>query len=333
MSPSGRIELAHGAGGAASRRLLEQVVLPRLTDPRLAALTDGAVVAGTGRRAIVVTTDAFVVSPRRFPGGSLGSLSVHGSLNDLAVSAARPLALTAAWVLEEGLGLQEWEAELDAMADAADQAGVAVVAGDTKVVPRGQADGCYVVTTGVGESVLEHPPQAAAVRTGDAVVLSGTIGDHGTAVLLARGDLHIDADVRSDSRSVWPLVAAMLDRCGDAVAWMRDPTRGGLATALNELATAAGVVVDLDEPAVPVRPPVRGALELLGLDPLYVANEGCFVAVVRAEVALAAAGHAAVPARWGARRGHRTDRTRGATVAPGSGGGAPRWVAAGWSTC
>jgi len=281
VSPSGRVEVAHGAGGGASRWLLDRVVLPRLRDPRLAALTDGAVVSGEGRGAIVVTTDAFVVSPRRFPGGSIGSLAVHGSLNDLAVSGARPLALTAAWVLEEGFSLDEWAAELDAMAAAATDAGVAVVAGDTKVVPRGQADGCYVVTTGVGESVLEHPLSPAAVRAGDAVVLSGPVGDHGTAVLLARGDLHIDADVASDSRSVWPLVEAMLLRCGDAVAWMRDPTRGGLATALNELAAAAGVVVDLDEPAVPVRPPVRGALELLGLDPLYVANEGCVVAVVR----------------------------------------------------
>lgn len=292
MSGDGaRIELAHGAGGAASRRLLERVVLSRLADPRLAALEDGAVVAGEGAGAVVVTTDAFVVEPRRFPGGSLGSLAVHGTVNDLAVSGARPVALTAAWVLEEGLPVAEWEAELDAMAAAATAAGVAVVAGDTKVVRRGQVDGCFVVTTGIGHQVTATAPAADEVRPGDRVLLSGPIGDHGTAVLLARGDLGIDADVRSDSASVWPLVERLVDAIGDDLVWMRDPTRGGVATVLNELAVAAGVQVELDEPAVPVRPAVRGALELIGLDPLYVANEGRLLAVVRAavaEVALAA---------------------------------------------
>jgi hydrogenase expression/formation protein HypE len=284
--------MAHGAGGAATRRLLEHHVLPRLGNPQLDLLADAALVDVGAAGRVAVTTDAFVVRPRRFPGGSVGSLAVHGTVNDLAVSGARAVALTASWILEEGWPLAELDAELDAMADAAATAGVHVLAGDTKVVERGAADGCYVTTTGLGVPVARHGLSPTLVRPGDRILVSGPVGDHGTAVLLARGDLHIDADVRSDSRSVWPVAEALLAACGDGLRCMRDPTRGGVATVLNEFALEGEVVVELEESDIPVRPAVRGALELLGLDPLYVANEGCLVAVVDpqlAEAALAAA--------------------------------------------
>lgn len=280
--------MAHGAGGAAARRLLEHHVLPRLGNPQLDLLGDAAVVKAGASGRVAVTTDAFVVRPRRFPGGSVGSLAVHGTVNDLAVSGARPVALTASWILEEGWPLAEFDAELDAMAAAAAAAGVLVVGGDTKVVERGAADGCYVTTTGLGTPIASHTMSPALVRPGDRILLSGPIGDHGTAVLLARGDLHIDADVRSDSRSVWPVAEALLTACGEGLRCMRDPTRGGVATVLNEFALDGAAVMELDESVVPVRPAVRGALELLGLDPLNVANEGCLVAVVDPSVADAA---------------------------------------------
>lgn len=280
--------MAHGAGGAATRRLLERHVLPRLGNPQLDQLADAAVVDVAGAGPVAVTTDAFVVRPRRFPGGSIGSLAVHGTVNDLAVMGARPLALTASWILEEGWPLAEFDVELDAMAAAAAGAGVTIVAGDTKVVERGAADGCFLTTTGLGTLVAAHPLSPTAIRPGDRILLSGAIGDHGTAVLLARGDLHIDADVRSDSRSLWPVVDALLGACGAGVRCMRDPTRGGVATVLNEFALDGEVLMELDESVIPVRPAVRGALELLGLDPLYVANEGCLVAVVDPAVSDAA---------------------------------------------
>jgi hydrogenase expression/formation protein HypE len=282
-----RVTMAHGAGGKASRALVEGLVVPLLANPALEQLSDsGLLSVGTSRLAL--TTDAFVVRPIRFPGGSIGELAVNGTVNDLAVSGARPVALSAALVLEEGLAAEVLEAEIVAMARAARAADVPVVTGDTKVVERGKCDSMYIVTTGVGlldESILLAPQ---LVRPGDKVLLSGTIGDHGVAILLARGDLDIEADVRSDTAPLWSLAEALIGACGEGLHCMRDATRGGVATVLNEIALAAEVGIVLEESRVPVRPEVVGAGEILGIDPLYVANEGKLVAFVAAEQADAA---------------------------------------------
>ncbi len=282
-----RVTMAHGAGGKASRALVEGLVVPLLANPALNQLSDAALVSvGTSRLAL--TTDAFVVRPIRFPGGSIGELAVNGTVNDLAVSGARPVALSAALVLEEGLAADVLEAEVTAMAAAARVADVPVVTGDTKVVERGKCDSMYVVTTGVGlvdEGVQLSPGR---VRPGDKVLVSGTMGDHGIAILLARGDLDIEADVRSDTQPLWPVASALLASCGEGLHCMRDATRGGLATVLNEIALAAEVGIVLEEARVPVRPAVIGAGEILGIDPLYVANEGKLVAFVAPECADAA---------------------------------------------
>jgi hydrogenase expression/formation protein HypE len=282
-----RVTMAHGAGGKASRALVEGLLVPLLANPALNALSDAAAfTVGTSR--LAMTTDAFVVRPIRFPGGSIGELAVNGTVNDLAVSGARPVALSAALVLEEGLSAEALRAEITAMAAAAVAAGVPVVTGDTKVVERGKCDELYIVTTGVGvvaEGVALSPQ---LVRPGDKVLISGTVGDHGVAILLARGDLDLEADVRSDTQPLWSLASALLDACGEGLHCMRDATRGGLATVLNEIALAAELGIVLEESRVPVRPEVVGAGEILGIDPLYVANEGKLVAFVAAEHADAA---------------------------------------------
>jgi hydrogenase expression/formation protein HypE len=276
-----RITMAHGAGGKATQTLIEGLLAPAFGMDELA---DAAVV-GEG---IALTTDSFVVKPLRFPGGSIGELAVNGTVNDLAVAGARPLALSLALVLEEGLESDVLRAEVDAMAQAAEVAGVQIVTGDTKVVERGHADGMYVCTTGVG---LRDPRAAlspGAVVPGDRVLVSGSLGEHGTAIMLARGDLGLDADIESDTRSLWPAVDAMLS---PAVHCVRDATRGGVASVLNEIARAAGVAIVVREADVPVAPAVAGAAELLGIDPMYVANEGklvAFVAPAQAEAALEA---------------------------------------------
>jgi hydrogenase expression/formation protein HypE len=282
-----RVTMAHGAGGKASRALVEGLVVPLLSNPALEQLSDaGLVTVGTSRLAL--TTDAFVVRPIRFPGGSIGELAVNGTVNDLAVSGARPVALSVALVLEEGLEAAVLEAEVAAMARAAQAAGVQVITGDTKVVERGKCDQLYVVTTGVGvvaEGVVLAPQR---VRPGDKVLVSGTVGDHGIAILLARGDLDLEADVRSDTQPLWDLATALMTACGDGLRCMRDATRGGVATVLNEIAMSAEVGIVLEESRVPVRPEVAGAGEILGIDPLYVANEGKLVAFVAPELADAA---------------------------------------------
>jgi hydrogenase expression/formation protein HypE len=282
-----RVTMAHGAGGKASRALVEGLVVPLLANPALEQLSDaGLLTVGTSRMAM--TTDAFVVRPIRFPGGSIGELAVNGTVNDLAVSGARPVALSAALVLEEGLTADVLEGEVAAMAAAARAADVPVVTGDTKVVERGKCDSMYIVTTGVGlidESVLLAPQ---LVRPGDKVLVSGTIGDHGVAILLARGDLDIEADVRSDTQPLWSLASALLAVCGAGLHCMRDATRGGVATVLNEIALSAEVGVVVEESRLPVRPEVIGAGEILGIDPLYVANEGKLVAFVAPDHADAA---------------------------------------------
>lgn len=285
-----RITMAHGAGGKASRALVEGVIVPAFDNSVLDRLGDAAVLpAPTGP--IAMTTDSFVVRPIRFPGGSIGSLAVHGTVNDLAVSGARPQALSLGLILEEGLETSVLREEIDAMAAAARAAGVIIACGDTKVVERGKADQMYVNTTGVG--IIDDRAQldSVSVQVGDRVIVSGPIGDHGITILIARGDLDLEADVVSDSADVWPMVDALLDACGPDLRCLRDATRGGVATVLNEIALTAEVGVVLDEALVPVRPVVNGACELLGLDPLYVANEGrivVFVAPESVEQALAA---------------------------------------------
>ena len=277
------VTLAHGAGGKATRDLVESLFLDELGNDALEPLGDSAVVPPVGGR-LAVTTDSYVVRPLFFPGGDIGELAVNGTVNDLAVAGARPLWLTAGFVLEEGLPVARLRKIVQSAAAASRRAGVPIAAGDTKVVERGKADGLYVTTAGVG--VLEHDLELvpAAVRPGDRVLLSGTLADHGMAVMIARGDLHLEGDVRSDTAPVHELAASLLE-LGDALRWMRDPTRGGLATALNELAAQTGLAVRLDERVLPVEPAVAAACEILGIDPLYVANEGKLVAVVTPEAA------------------------------------------------
>ena len=267
--------MAHGAGGKASRNLVEGLLAPVLG---VRELTDAAAVGD-----LALTTDTFVVKPIRFPGGSIGELAVNGTVNDLAVAGARPLALTVSLVLEEGLAAAELRAEVEAMARAAEAAGIDVVAGDTKVVERGSCDSMYVTTTGVGRIDPRARLSPESIRPGDRILVSGSIGDHGTAVMLARGEFELAAPVESDTRSLWPAVDALLDSVGPSLRALRDATRGGVATVLNELARAAGVAVLAREAQVPVQPAVAGACEILGIDPMYVANEGKLVAFVAEE--------------------------------------------------
>lgn len=285
-----QIEMAHGAGGKASRRLVEGLFVPLLANPVLQTLADSAILNWNGVR-LATTADGYVVKPLRFPGGSIAELAVNGTINDLAVSGARPLGLMAAFILEAGLPGEVLRAEVQAMADAAARAGVDVVGGDTKVVEHGLADGMYIATFGFGEVDARVQLGPDRIREGDRVLLSGPIGDHGITILLARGDLDLEASLTSDTRPVTPFVEALIDSAGDALHWMRDPTRGGVATALNELVSATQLGVTLFEESIPLRNEVRGACEILGLDPLHIANEGQLLAVISenvADVALAA---------------------------------------------
>ena len=278
-----QIDMAHGAGGKASRRLVERLIVPTIMADRAAARLDDAARLTIGDAQLAITTDSFVVRPLRFPGGSIGELAVNGTINDLAVAGAVPVALVCSLILEAGTATEVLQAEMDAMAAAAERASVAIVGGDTKVVEHGKADGLYITTTGIGRMNPRASLAASAVRPGDRILVTGHIGDHGITVLLARGDIDLTAKLHSDTRSVYPFAAALIDAAGADVHWMRDPTRGGLATSLNELARDCGLAIVLDEDAVPVRDEVRGACELLGLDPLHIANEGQLIAVVAAE--------------------------------------------------
>jgi len=279
-----QVEMAHGAGGKASRRLIDGLFAPLLFGSVPVPLGDAAHVNVNGT-CVAITTDSFVVSPLRFPGGSIGELAVNGTVNDLAVSGARAQALVVSYVLEAGLPTEVLEAEVRAMADAARTAGVVIAGGDTKVVEHGKADRMYITTSGIGQLIPGLSISPAAVRCGDKILLSGPIGDHGITILLARGELDLEADLRSDTRSVLPLVEALAEAVGEGVHWMRDPTRGGVATTLNELAHDCRLGVVLAEDLIPIRDEVRGACELLGLDPLHIANEGQFLAVVAVEQA------------------------------------------------
>ena len=278
------VTLAHGAGGKATHALVEALFLEELGRPE--ELADAALLAAVDGR-IALTTDSFVVKPIFFPGGNIGDLAVNGTVNDLAMAGARPLALTAGFVVEEGFPVADLRRIAASMAAAARAAGVAVVAGDTKVVERGKGDGVYVTTAGVGVVADGVHLSAAAVRPGDRVLVSGTLGDHGIAVMVARGGLELELELESDTAPLADLVAELLAST-DGVRWLRDPTRGGLATALNELAVDGELCVRLDEASLPVRREVAGACEILGLDPLYVACEGRLVAVVAPETADAA---------------------------------------------
>ena len=279
--------MAHGAGGKASRRLIEGLFAPLLYGASTEPLADAAHVNLNGAR-LAITTDSFVVKPLSFPGGSIGELAVNGTLNDLAVSGARAEVLVVTFVLEAGLPTEILRAEIEAMAAAAHEAGVRIAGGDTKVVEHGKADSMYISTTGIGSPISGIEISPASVHPGDKVLISGPLGDHGITILLARGELDLEADLSSDTRSVLPFVEAMARFAGGSIRWMRDPTRGGVATSLNELARDCGLGVVIHEDAILVRDAVRGACELLGLDPLHIANEGQFLAVVAAERADAA---------------------------------------------
>jgi hydrogenase expression/formation protein HypE len=277
------ITLAHGAGGRATAALVGDLFLEELGNDLLAPLGDAALLELDAGR-LALTTDAYVVRPLVFPGGDIGRLSVNGTVNDLAVSGARPVAISAGFVVEEGFPTAALRDIARSMSRAAASAGCVVAAGDTKVVERGKADGVYVTTTGIGVVAPDVALAPGRVRAGDRVLLSGTMGDHGIAVLIARGDLNLEVALQSDTAPVLELAHELLE-LGPSLRWMRDPTRGGVATTLNELAGAAGVAVRIEEDALPVRREVAGACEILGIDPLYVANEGKLVAVVAPEAA------------------------------------------------
>jgi hydrogenase expression/formation protein HypE len=285
-----RINMAHGAGGKSTQGLIEGVFVPAFGSPSLEALGDAGAFTVDGVD-LALTTDSFVVRPLRFPGGSIGDLAVNGTVNDLAVAGAQPLTLSLSLVLEEGLSADDLRFEVDAIARAAESAEVQIIAGDTKVVERGHADGMYACTAGVGRRDPRAHVSPAGLRPGDRVLLSGTIGEHGTAIMLARGEFELGAAIESDTRPLWPVVDALLEAAGPSLHAMRDATRGGVASVLNELARASGVAMLVREKAVPVHPAVAGASEILGIDPMYVANEGklvAFVAPEEAERALAA---------------------------------------------
>jgi len=279
------ILLGHGSGGRLTAELIRQVFLPAFHNRALARLDDQAIFSVNGVR-LAFTTDSFVVKPLFFPGGDIGSLAVHGTINDLAVGGAQPLYLSAAFILEEGLPMETLERVVASLQRAAAAAGVEVVTGDTKVVEKGSGDGLFINTTGLGlvpEGVSLSADQA---RPGDAILLSGSLGDHGIAILAQREGLDFESSIGSDSAPLHTLVAAMLEATGE-IHCLRDPTRGGLSSALNEIAAQARVGMEIDERAIPVREEVKGACELLGLDPLYVANEGKLVAIVPAGAAQA----------------------------------------------
>jgi hydrogenase expression/formation protein HypE len=285
-----RITMAHGAGGKATASLIEGVLVPAFGSEALDELADAGAIAVEGTE-LAMTTDSFVVKPIRFPGGSIGELAVNGTVNDLAVSGARPVALSLALILEEGLEADVLRAEVDAIAGAARAADVKIVTGDTKVVERGHADQMYICTTGIGHRDPRARLSPAALRPGDRVIVSGRIGDHGTAIMLARGEFDLGATIESDTRPLWPAVDALLGVGTPehpAVRCLRDATRGGVASVLNELARASGVAMLVQESAVPVHPMVAGAAEILGIDPMHVANEGVLVAIVAPEHADAA---------------------------------------------
>jgi hydrogenase expression/formation protein HypE len=278
------VTLAHGGGGRLTQMLIERMYLPTFANPALEQLHDGAVLDVGGAR-LAFSTDSFVINPLFFPGGDIGSLAVHGTVNDLAMCGARPIGLSAGLILEEGLPMEQLWQIVQSMQRAAANVGVAVVTGDTKVVDRGKGDGVFINTAGIGlipEGIFVAPNRA---RPGDLVLINGPIAAHGIAIMSVREGLEFDTAIASDSAPLHDLVMRMLDVAGTQVHVLRDPTRGGVASALNEIAQAAGVGIRLDEARVPVDDEVRGACEILGFDPLYIANEGKCLAIVAREAA------------------------------------------------
>jgi hydrogenase expression/formation protein HypE len=280
LAAQDKVLLGHGSGGRLSAELLKQVFLPAFQNPALSCLNDQALVGVDGVR-LAFTTDSFVVKPLFFPGGDIGSLAVNGTINDLAVGGAEPVCLSAAFILEEGLPIATLERVVASLSRAAQEAGVAVVTGDTKVVEKGKGDGLFINTSGIGRVLPGVNLSADQARPGDAIILSGSLGEHGITILSQREGLEFESPIVSDCAALHTLVAAMLEASA-AVRCMRDPTRGGLSSALNEIAAQSRVGMELVESAIPVQEAVRGACELLGLDPLYVANEGKLVAIVDA---------------------------------------------------
>ena len=278
-----RVLLGHGSGGRLGAELVRDVFLPAFQNAALAKLDDQAIVNINGSR-IAITTDSFVVNPLFFPGGDIGSLAVHGTINDLAMGGAQPLFLSAAFIIEEGFSMESLQRVVSSLQRAAEEAGVEVVTGDTKVVEKGKGDGLFINTTGIGVVPDGVELSADRARPGDKVLLSGSIGDHGIAILAQREGLEFESTIESDSTALHKLVAEML-RATTAIRCMRDPTRGGLSSTLNEIAERSRVSIELREQSVPIREDVKGACEMLGLDPLYVANEGKLVAIVAPEAA------------------------------------------------
>jgi hydrogenase expression/formation protein HypE len=277
---NGRVEITHGGGGRAMAQLVEELFVAAFDNEFLAQRNDQAVLAAGGGR-MVMTTDGYVISPLFFPGGDIGSLSVHGTINDVAMAGARPIALSASFIIEEGLPLADLKRIVDSMAAASKQAGVPIVTGDTKVVEKGKADGVFISTAGIGVVPDGVDISGNRARPGDAILVSGTLGDHGVAVMSLREGLAFETTILSDSAALHTLVAAMVEAV-PGIRCLRDPTRGGLAATLNELAGQSGVGMTLREAAIPVKDEVRGACELLGLDPLHVANEGKLIAICAA---------------------------------------------------
>lgn len=260
-------------------RLVKDTILPKLNRGKLSSLPDSVVLNGLGDR-IAYTTDSYTVSPVFFPGGNIGSLAIHGTCNDLACSGARPTYLSLGLILEEGLPMNELDEVLESMSNAADEAGVEIVTGDTKVVPKGGADRIFINTSGIGK--IEHSLDLGldSVEIGDEIIVSGPVGNHGMAVMLSRAEFSFDFSIRSDSASIWPVVERLL-QLGTDLKFLRDPTRGGIAATLNEIASGASVEIAVDENSIPVDDDVRSASEILGIDPLLAANEGKVVAVVK----------------------------------------------------
>ena len=279
---NGRVDMSHGAGGRAMGQLIAEIFHQAFDNPLLRQANDQAAFDVPGGR-MVMTTDGYVVSPLFFPGGDIGSLAVHGTINDLAMAGAKPLYLSASYIIEEGFPLADLSRIAASMGQASREAGVPVITGDTKVVERGKADGVFISTAGVGMVPPGLTLSGDQARPGDAVLVSGTMGDHGVAVMSKRDNLDFETAIQSDSAALHTLVAAMVQAGGPGLRLMRDPTRGGLAATLNEIAHQSQVGVRVLESAIPVRPQVAAACELLGLDPLNVANEGKLVAVVAAD--------------------------------------------------
>jgi len=278
------VTMAHGGGGKVTQRLIEQVLLPTLDNPALRELHDGAVVPWN-HDTLAFSTDSYVIHPPFFPGGDIGLLAVHGTANDLAMCGARPRYLSLAFILEEGFLLKDLWRVLVSIREACLSLDLPVVTGDTKVVERGKGDGIFINTAGIGQRADGIDVSPRRITAGDVVLLSGPIAEHGIAIMSLREGLRFESDLKSDTAALWPLVERMLDRAGTGIHTLRDATRGGVASVLNELAGTAATGIVVDGAAVPVKESVKGGCELLGLDPLYVANEGRFVAVVAAEVA------------------------------------------------